>query len=236
MSAEPVPRHWVVIPAAGSGARMGGDRPKQYLELAGQPVLAHTLRRFVGHPALAGIVVVLAPGDPHWPGLDPALRAAVTPVDGGAERADSVRRGLAALADHAAADDWVLVHDAARPCLRRADLDRLLATLARDPVGGLLAVPVRDTIKRVAAGDRVDATVPRDVLWHAQTPQMFRFGLLRDALEAHPDVTDEALAMERAGHAARLVEGHADNLKITRPEDLDLAGWYLGREAAARCA
>lgn len=227
-------RHWVVIPAAGRGTRMGGSRPKQYLELAGTPVLAHTLRCFVGHPAVAGIVVALAPDDSDWATLDASLRAAVDVADGGAERADSVRNGLAALAGRATDHDWVLVHDAARPCLRRADLDRLLAELTDHPTGGLLAVPVRDTLKRVVDG-QVSETVSREALWHAQTPQMFRLGLLRDALAAHPEVTDEAMAMERAGHAVRVVEGHADNLKITRPEELELAAWYLGREEGA-CA
>jgi 2-C-methyl-D-erythritol 4-phosphate cytidylyltransferase len=227
--------HWVVIPAAGRGSRMGGGRPKQYLELAGAPLLEHTLRRFVGHPAIRGVVVALAPGDVLWDGIDATLRAAVTVVDGGAERADSVRSGLAALAGRAAESDWVLVHDAARPCLRRGDLDHLLTELAADPVGGLLAVPVRDTLKHVVDG-HVDATVPREALWQAQTPQMFRLGLLRDALAAHPAVTDESMAIEQAGHRVRVVEGHADNLKITRPEDLDLAAWYLAREETTRCA
>lgn len=231
------PRHWVVVPAAGHGARMGAEIPKQYLELAGEPVLAHTLRCFVDHPAIAGIVVALAPGDLLWASLDAGLRAAVIPTEGGAERADSVARGLAALAGRAADDDWVLVHDAARPCLRRADLDRLLATVAGHPVGGLLAVPVRDTMKRAAADGTVAATVPRGDLWHAQTPQMFRYRLLADALAAAGSaVTDEAMAVELAGGAALLVEGHADNLKITRPEDLALAAWHLGAQGRAACA
>lgn len=235
MSSAAKRRHWVVIPAAGRGTRMGGERPKQYLELDGVPVLEHTLRRFVGHPSISGVVVVLAAADPHWGGIDPDVRAAVTVADGGDERADSVRSGLAALTGRADDSDWVLVHDAARPCLRRGDLDRLLVELADDPVGGLLAVPVRDTLKRIAGG-HVSETVPRDDLWHAQTPQMFRLGLLRTALAAHPEVTDEAMAVERAGHVVRVVEGHADNLKITRPEDLDLATWHLARGEAARCA
>ncbi|MDX1592728.1 MAG: 2-C-methyl-D-erythritol 4-phosphate cytidylyltransferase [Gammaproteobacteria bacterium] len=235
MNGRAEPRHWVVIPAAGQGTRMGRGQPKQYLPLAGEPLLAHVLRRFVGHPAVSGIVVALAPGDTAWEGIDAALREAVTVVDGGAERADSVRRGLAALVDRGDEHDWVLVHDAARPCLRRDDLDALLATLDDDPVGGILAVPARDTLKRVTGG-RIAETVPREALWHAQTPQMFRLGLLRDALVAHPDVTDEAMAVERAGHVARVVEGHADNLKVTRPEDLALAAWYIEREVTARCA
>jgi len=228
-------RHWVVIPAAGSGSRMGAEVPKQYLALGDETVLAQTLRRFVSHPAVTGMVVVLAPGDPYWSAIDPSLRAAVETVDGGAERADSVRRGMAALTGRAADGDWVLVHDAARPCLRRDDLDRLLTTLADDPVGGILAVPTGDTLKRAAAGI-ITATVPRTDLWHAQTPQMFRFGVLRAALADAGEVTDEALAVERAGHAVHLVEGHADNLKITRPEDLALAAWYLAKaEKEAQC-
>ena len=232
-----VPRHWVVLPAAGHGARMGAEIPKQYLPLAGATVLAHTLRCFVGHPAIAGIVVVLAPGDVRWTAVDSGLREQVSTAEGGAERADSVARGLAALAGRAAADDWVLVHDAARPCLRRADLDHLLATVAGHPVGGILAVPVRDTMKRAAADGTIAATVPRGDLWHAQTPQMFRYRLLVDALAAAGSaVTDEAMAVERAGGAALLVEGHADNLKITRPEDLALAAWHLGAQGRTACA
>ena len=227
-------RHWVVIPAAGSGSRMGTELPKQYLSLGTETVLAHTLRCFVDHPAVTGIVVTLAPDDAHWSTIDPVLRATVESVDGGAERADSVRRGVEALAARAAESDWVLVHDAARPCLRREDLDRLLADLADDPVGGILAVPARDTVKRAVAGT-ITATVPRIDLWHAQTPQMFRFGLLRAALVDTAEVTDEAMAVERAGHAVRLVEGHADNLKITRPEDLALATWYLEHREAEPC-
>jgi 2-C-methyl-D-erythritol 4-phosphate cytidylyltransferase len=217
---------------------MRSEVPKQYLPLAGEPVLARTLRCFVGHPAVDGIVVALAPDDRLWQTLDPALREAVRVVDGGAARADSVARGLAALERGVADDDWVLVHDAARPCLRRSDLDRLLATLADHPVGGILAVPVRDTMKRAAAGGTIAATEPRSGLWHAQTPQMFRYRLLVDALAAGTGagITDEAMAIERAGLDALLVEGHDDNLKITRPEDLALAAWHLERQESGRCA
>lgn len=216
---------WLVIPAAGVGARMAADRPKQYLEVAGRCILEHTLDCFLDHPDLLGAVVCLAVDDPYWPSLaladDPRIRRA----DGGRERADSVLAGLRALQQAGAAqDDWVLVHDAARPNLARSDLDRLLDTLAMDPVGGLLAVPARDTLKRADAAGRVAQTVDRAVIWQAYTPQMFRLGDLRQALDAAlaaaVPITDEASALEWAGKAPRLVEGRADNLKVTRPEDL----------------
>ncbi|WP_417312719.1 2-C-methyl-D-erythritol 4-phosphate cytidylyltransferase [Ectopseudomonas khazarica] len=218
-------RFWLVIPAAGIGARMAADRPKQYLQVAGRSILEHTLQRFLDHPALRGVVVSLAADDPYWPVLavasDPRIRRAA----GGRERADSVLAGLETLKiEGAADDDWVLVHDAARPNLALEDLQRLLDSLADDPVGGLLAVPARDTLKRAGADGRVQETVDRSVIWQAYTPQMFRLGALRQALaqalRAQVAITDEASAMEWAGLAPRLVEGRADNLKVTRPEDL----------------
>lgn len=226
-------RYWAVVPAAGAGRRMGAAIPKQYLPLAGQPVIARTLDILLRHPRLAGVVVVISAGDEWWPGVV-AQRTDDQPllvVTGGAERGHSVLNGLDALWERAHPEDWVLVHDAARPCLRVDDLDRLLTALSDDPVGGLLAVPVRDTLKQADDAGRVATTVDRSQLWHALTPQMFRLGLLRDALrEALArglTVTDEAAAMEAAGFAPRLVEGRADNLKITRPEDLALAEFYL---------
>lgn len=218
-------RFWLVIPAAGIGARMAADRPKQYLQVAGRSILEHTLQRFLDHPALRGVVVSLAADDPYWSVLavasDPRIRRAA----GGRERADSVLAGLETLKNEGAADDdWVLVHDAARPNLAQEDLQRLLDSLADDPVGGLLAVPARDTLKRAGADGRVQETVDRSVIWQAYTPQMFRLGALRQALaqalRAQVAITDEASAMEWAGLAPRLVEGRADNLKVTRPEDL----------------
>lgn len=213
---------------------MGGARPKQYLELAGRAVLEHTLARLAADPRISGIVVALGPDDSDWGRLTLPAGIEVRTVAGGAERCHSVLNALDALAATAAAQDWVLVHDAARPCLRAADLARLLDTLAEDPVGGLLGVPVRDTMKRGDAGDRVEATVDRTGLWHALTPQMFRLQALREALAAAIAagdlVTDEAAAMERAGHRPRLVPGAGDNLKITRPEDLPLAAYYLAHQ------
>ncbi|WP_407311885.1 2-C-methyl-D-erythritol 4-phosphate cytidylyltransferase [Pseudomonas sp. nanlin1] len=221
-----LPNFWAVIPAAGVGARMAADRPKQYLSLAKRTILEHSLDCFLGHPQLLGLVVSLAADDPFWPTLasahDPRIQRAV----GGRERADSVLNALLHLhAQGASDDDWVLVHDAARPNLARQDLDRLLFSLADDPVGGLLAVPARDTLKRADASGRVSETVDRHQIWQAYTPQMFRLGTLHralaDSLVAGVGITDEASAIEWTGLAPRLVEGRADNIKVTRPEDLE---------------
>ena len=229
------PRFWGVIPAAGVGRRMGADVPKQYLQLQGRTVIDHTVERILLHPALDGVYVALGADDAWWPHTEFADHPDLVRVDGGAERCHSVRNALESLADRADGADWVLVHDAARPCIRRGDIDRLIDTLRNDPVGGLLGMPVRDTMKRGGADGRVVATVERNGLWHAYTPQMFRLGMLRQALGAAiasgATVTDEAGAMELAGHAPLLVEGHPDNLKVTRPEDLALAAHYLRAQA-----
>ena len=220
-AAHSSPRFWVVIPAAGSGMRMGAVLPKQYLPLAGRTVIEHSLARLAALPGVAGLVVVLAADDPYWSALKLQLDVPVQRITGGSERCHSVLAALTWLLGVADAHDWVLVHDAARPCVRRADLQRLLDALADDPVGGLLAVPARDTKKRADANGRVQETVDRIDLWQAQTPQMFRLGALHEALSgaiaAGVLVTDEASAMERAGLMPRLVGGHSDNIKITRP-------------------
>ena len=221
-----LPAFWAVIPAAGVGARMAADRPKQYLQLGGRTILEHSLGCFLDHPGLKGLVVSLAIDDPYWPTLACATDPRIQRADGGSERSGSVLNALLQLnALGASDDDWVLVHDAARPNLSRDDLDKLLAELADDPVGGLLAVPARDTLKRIGADGRVAETVDRSLIWQAYTPQMFRFAALHralaDALVAGVAVTDEASALEWAGQAPKLVEGRADNLKITRPEDLE---------------
>lgn len=226
MNTPATPSFWVVIPAAGIGSRMRADRPKQYLQLAGRTILEHTLHCFLDHPQLRGLVLSLAADDPWWPTLPCAGDARIQRTEGGAERADSVLAGLLRLLDLGAQpDDWVLVHDAARPNLARSDLDLLLQELADDPIGGLLAVPARDTLKRVGADGRVAETVDRSLIWQAYTPQMFRLAALHralaDALVADVAVTDEASALEWAGQSPKLVEGRADNLKITRPEDLE---------------
>jgi 2-C-methyl-D-erythritol 4-phosphate cytidylyltransferase len=225
MKACELPPFWALIPAAGVGSRMAADRPKQYLEVAGKTIIEHSLACFLDHPQLLGLVVSLAVDDPYWPHLACAVEPRLQRADGGRERADSVLNGLLRLSELGARDDnWVLVHDAARPNLARSDLDLLLAELADDPVGGLLAVPARDTLKRAGPDGRVQETVDRATIWQAYTPQMFRLGELQralaDALLAGVAITDEASAMEWAGHAPRLIAGRADNLKVTRPEDL----------------
>ena len=231
--------YWAVVPAAGSGARMAAAIPKQYLPLHGKTVLQHTLERLLDHPHIRAVVLVLAPDDPHWPRIAEqyAGRPLVT-VHGGAERSHSVLNGLRALAGRAAPEEWVLVHDAARPCVRREDIDLLLERLRDHPVGGLLGIPVADTKKRVDRDGNVLETVDRSDLWRALTPQMFRYHALLDALQAALKrgrvVTDESSAIEIAGHRPRMLEGHADNIKITRPQDLALAEWYLGQQEEGR--
>lgn len=223
---QSLPAFWAVIPAAGVGARMAADRPKQYLQLGGRTILEHSLDCFLDHPCLKGVVVSLAADDPYWPGLRCAVDARIQRAAGGRERADSVLNALLLLHAQGADDaDWVLVHDAARPNLARTDLDRLLAELADDSVGGLLAVPARDTLKRADAQGRVAATIDRSTVWQAYTPQMFRLGALHralaDSLVADVAITDEASAIEWSGQAPRLIEGRSDNIKVTRPEDLE---------------
>ncbi len=224
-------RFWGVVPAAGSGARMGADCPKQYLELQGVAILQHTLDALLALPLLDTVMVALAAGDQRWQTLPAARDQRVETTPGGAERADSVLACLAALEGRASAADWVLVHDAARPCISQAELEHLVQALRDDPVGGLLALPVSETVKRADDQQRVSATVARDGLWLAQTPQMFRYGMLRSALESAAEqgltVTDEASALEQAGHAPRLVAGAATNIKVTRPADLPVAERFL---------
>ncbi len=227
-------RLWLVVPAAGRGRRMGAALPKQYLPLAGRTVLAATLARLHAAFPEARLCLCLDPDDEHF---DPAAVpfADWRRVPGGAERVDSVTHALAAIADEADDADPVLVHDVARPCVRVDDLRRLAASVAEDAVGGLLAAPVADTMKRDDGAGRVAGTEPRDGLWHALTPQGFGYGLLRRALaEAAARgvaVTDEASAVEALGLAPRLVSGRRDNLKITHPEDLALAEAILAAQA-----
>ncbi|HEY0634005.1 MAG TPA: 2-C-methyl-D-erythritol 4-phosphate cytidylyltransferase [Gammaproteobacteria bacterium] len=231
------PNYWIVIPAAGVGKRMGADRPKQYLSLLGKSVIEQTLDCFIEHPHVAGITVALSPDDGYWPDLAVSHSSLIVRAEGGAERCHSVLNALDSLQSKADENDWVLVHDAARPCLTRGDLDKLIAELSGDTVGGILAVPVRDTMKRGDGTGHIAHTEDRNDLWHALTPQMFRFGLLRSALQRSLAdgfvVTDEASAIEHIGLKPRLVEGRADNIKVTRPEDLALAGYFLERNRGA---
>lgn len=215
---------WVVIPAAGRGTRFGGEVPKQYLEVGGQSVLAWTLAALLGHPLIEGAVVAVSADDPWWPGWTAFGGKPVLACVGGGTRAASVLAALQALPEHVRADDFVLVHDAARPNLADADLERLIERGREDPVGALLAAPVRDTLKRAGDDGGIDRTEPREALWRAFTPQMFRRLQLRRALEAARDagvaITDEAMAMERQGLRPLLIEGSEDNFKITTPADL----------------
>jgi 2-C-methyl-D-erythritol 4-phosphate cytidylyltransferase len=220
---------YALIPAAGGGSRMAAECPKQYLPLAGKPLIWHALKTLVGVAAIERVFVVLAPDDALWDGFEWTEFAARLTVlrCGGATRAESVTNGLKAMRASVAAADWVLVHDAARCCLMSAHVEKLIAEIGDDPVGGLLAVPVADTLKRAQEGPRVAATVSRENLWQAQTPQMFRHGTLLDALERAPAVTDEASAIEVLGLRPKLVEADATNLKVTYPLDLQLAEWIL---------
>ena len=222
---------WAVVPAAGRGTRFGGDVPKQYLEVAGRSVLEHTLRALLSHPDVVGAMVALAPDDSRWPGWASLCDKPVLHCDGGGERADSVLAALRALPPSVPGDALVLVHDAARPNLAASDLDRLIDISMDSPDGAILAAPVRDTLKRADEAGRIDATVPREALWRALTPQAFRRDALVHALEsaqaAGVAITDEAMAIEHAGGRPVLVEGREDNLKVTTPADLRLAEFLL---------
>ncbi|MCV6605619.1 MAG: 2-C-methyl-D-erythritol 4-phosphate cytidylyltransferase [Porticoccaceae bacterium] len=229
MSSNASVKFWAVVPAAGVGRRFGGQCPKQYQSLLGKPVARWSLERILSLSNIERCVVAINPDDTHWPQLaldDSRLQTTL----GGAERADSVRLALQALSDCAGDDDWVLVHDIARPCVRPGDIQTLMAELVSHPVGGILAAPMADTVKRVA-DQNIAATEDRSQLWAAYTPQMFRYGLLRQALtvvrQQGVTPTDEAAAIEALGLSHRVVEGQRDNIKITRAEDLAIAAAIL---------
>lgn len=225
-------RCFAVVPAAGRGRRMGSEIPKQYLTLAGKPVLQHTLERLLAVSDIEIIVVALAADDKRWFDLPLSRHPRIRVTQGGAERASSVLGGLKTLEAEAKDRDWVIVHDAARPCLRPADVEKLLETLAGDDIGGILALPSVDTLKEVEAGV-IRRTPARHCIWRALTPQLFRYRLLHQALEQALAqgmvVTDESSAVELAGYQPKIVEGNPDNIKITRPEDLPLAEFILER-------
>ncbi len=227
---------WAVVPAAGRGTRFGAPLPKQYLLAGGRMILAHTLDALLQHPVVAGVMVVIGGNDADWPGWTEAAGKPVLTCTGGATRADSVLAGLLALPESVRADDFVLVHDAARPNLAQADLGRLLEVGRMDPVGAILAAPVRDTLKRAGDDGGIDRTEPRERLWRALTPQLFRrhqlARALQDARGAGVEVTDEAMAMERLGQRPLLVEGAEDNFKITTPADLARFEFELSRRTA----
>ncbi|BDT60073.1 2-C-methyl-D-erythritol 4-phosphate cytidylyltransferase [Massilia varians] len=224
-------RYFALIPAAGVGARMGASSPKQYLQIGGKPMLRHTLDAFRSSPLIAHTYVVVGAGDPYIDALVPPSGVTVLRC-GGATRMESIRNGLRALHGSIALDDWILVHDAARPGLDAELIERLIVETGEHPAGGLLALPVVDTVKRSSAGEV--ATVARDGLWLAQTPQMFRYQLLLRALDAAVSssagpaaITDDASAVEALGLAPKLVEGHPRNLKVTLPADIRIAEMYL---------
>jgi len=220
-------RRWAVVPAAGRGERFGGSSPKQYVTLDGRPMLSWTLSALLAEPSIAGVMVAIAQSDRRWYRLAESKDPRVGCCLGGASRAESVALALQALGPLASGEDWVLVHDAARPCLAREDLRALLRAIERDPVGGLLAHPASDTLKRADEEGRAEETLPREGIWRAQTPQAFRYGLLCRSLalcrERGRMVTDEASAVEAMGLRPRLVRGRGDNLKVTSREDLSMA-------------
>lgn len=229
--------YWVVVPAAGSGRRFSASLLKQYALLRDKPVLSHTLNHLLAVPQLSTLVLVHGADDVRWQSLPEIQHEKMLVVVGGDERVDSVRNGLLALSGRAQANDWVLVHDAARPCCFTEDITALINALVDHPVGGLLAVPVTDTVKRANSQHEVTQTVDRSTLWRAQTPQMFRYGMLLDALNQAQGltITDEAQAIERLGLQPLLVKGNAANIKITHQDDLPLAEFYLLQRERARC-
>jgi 2-C-methyl-D-erythritol 4-phosphate cytidylyltransferase len=226
-------RYFGLIPAAGSGSRFGGGAPKQYAPLAGKSMLHHAVERLLAAEEVEIVFVVLAPEDRTFRERDwSAFGARLAPLYcGGATRRDSVLNGLIAASSAFDPNDWVLVHDAARPCLGIVELRRLIDVVGQDQVGGILAVPVSDTLKRADEDRRIVATEPRDRLWQAQTPQLFPHGTLLRALRAAPLVTDEAAAVEALGHRPLLVEGSTRNLKVTFPSDMEIAERLLQEES-----
>lgn len=226
------PHFWAVVPAAGVGKRMQSNRPKQYLPLLTKTVIEQTLERLLQVEQFSAVVVAISEGDPYWPELPISKQDRVITAPGGKERADSVLSGLKTISDRAADNDWVLVHDAARPCITVADIEFLIAELTNDPVGGILALSSHDTLKQVDQG-AISATLDRSHIWRALTPQMFRYADLKQALETFAGdlrITDEASALELMGKQPKIVEGRPDNIKITRPEDLALAEFYLEQQ------
>jgi len=224
---------WAIIPAAGVGSRMNADRPKQYLPLLGKTVLEHTVTRLYQHPQIDKVVLAISPNDGYWLQIAPSLPA-IQVVAGGKERCDSVLNALSFIIRHCQADDWVLVHDCARPCIRSSDITQLIYTVLETGIGGLLALPVTDTLK-FGNNNTVEHTLDRRDMWRALTPQMFKVKMLFHALQRCIEhgvlITDESSAIEAQGGQARLVNGQADNIKITLPQDLILAEMFLKQQA-----
>jgi 2-C-methyl-D-erythritol 4-phosphate cytidylyltransferase len=228
-----MPKVFAIVPAAGQGTRIGDSVPKQYIPIRGKPMMFYSVEVLAAVPRISCVCVVLSPLDRHWGEHDwSVLSPKIEPLfAGGASRSQSVMNALKELKPRMAKDDWVLVHDAARPCIQRELIEQFLDEVGDDPIGGLLAMPVADTLKSADENQRVAATIPRINLWRAQTPQMFRQDLLRRGLEIRPDATDEAQAVEAVGYSApRLVQGENSNIKVTFAEDLMLAEMILDRK------
>lgn len=224
-------KYWVIIPAAGTGNRMGTEIPKQYLKIKGRSILEHTISRFIPLANIKGIVVVLSQNDAYWTDLELFRHEKIMTTIGGKERYHSVLNGLYRLNEVAGDKDWILVHDAARPCVRTEDIMTLIEVISNHPDGGLLGIPARDTMKRANMNDEIDGTISREGLWHALTPQMFRIRALQHAIEDvitnNIEITDEAQAMEYAGFKPKFIAGHPDNIKITHMNDLPLAELFI---------
>lgn len=227
------PAYWVIVPAAGVGSRMGANCPKQYLPLLDKTVLEHTLERLLSIARVKKVYISLSAVDDFWTQLPCAQNTNIVRVAGGSERADSVLNGLQALSLQAHDSDWVLVHDAARPCIRAQEIIKLIDAVGNHPVGGILGVPVSDTVKLVS-NNVIEKTIDRTPLWQAQTPQLFRVGLLRDSLQRAlvegKTITDEASALEVYGYQPLIVHGRSDNIKITRQEDLAIAAMLMQQQ------
>jgi len=226
---------WAILPAAGIGRRMRAKIPKQYLNVNGRPIIATSLARIGALSYVEKLVVMLNPDDKVWPTLGLDAHPKVECREGGENRYQSVLNGLHYLADFAQQDDWILVHDAARPCVRLSDIDKLFRCLRDHPIGGLLGVPVDNTLKLTDQDSNVIKTIDRINVWSALTPQVFRFGILLEALEAvdksQKTVTDEATAVENLGYQPQMIHGNRDNIKITQPQDLSLAEQILSSQA-----
>ena len=229
---------WVVVPAAGIGARMEARQPKQYLTIADEPMIVHTLKRLASCHKVSAIVVVIAQEDERWPSIKLPLRCPLYTVIGGETRADSVMNGLAYIQQKVSDDPWVLVHDAARPCIRMSDIESLFQRCYDSDVGGILGAPVVDTIKKVTTQHTIAKTVDRAEVWRALTPQMFRLEMLRAALlqaqQSNDGITDEASAIEAMGYQPLMIQGHADNIKVTVPDDLLIAEAILQQQRQCR--
>ena len=237
MAAKQQTKIWVIVPAAGSGQRMGSEIPKQYLKIENRCILEITLKALLGEQRLTAILVCTIADDKIWPTLGISKNLKISRCDGGSSRAHSVMNGLLSLSDKAADNDWVLVHDAARPCISPEQISNLIEQLEHDSVGGILAVPAKDTLKVASSGTNIiEMTFDRSNVWCAQTPQMFRFSVLKKslavAIENGLEITDEASAVEHAGYQVRLVKGDSNNLKITTQADLLLAQKLLSETSA----